>query len=341
MPIELGSFHVIIGMEWLSQHNVKIICGDKVVHIPINNETLVIRGDRSGTRLNIISCVKTQKYIKRGCCMFLAHITKKKSEEKRLKDVPIVYDFPKVFPRDLPGLPLPRQVEFQIELVPGAAPVTQAPYRLSPSGMQELSNQLQELTDKGFIRPSSSTWGAPVLCVKKKDGSFRMCIDYRELNKLTIKNQYPLPRINDHISTVQFLGQVIDSQGIHMDPAKIESIKNWAASTTPTEIHQFLGLAGYYRRFIEGFSKIAKPLTKLTQKITPVLALAYGSEDFVVYCDALHQGLGAVLMQRQKNLETLSLWHKVYSVHRSQKLTTYSRPEGTEHETASLNGITQ
>ncbi|GKB79203.1 putative reverse transcriptase domain-containing protein [Tanacetum coccineum] len=105
MSVELGSFNVIIGMEWLSQHNAKIICGKKVIHIPIENETLVIRGDRSGTRVNIISFVKTQKYINRGCCMFLAHITKKKSEEKRLKDVPIVRDFPEVFPEDLPGLP--------------------------------------------------------------------------------------------------------------------------------------------------------------------------------------------------------------------------------------------
>nr|GEV29574.1 reverse transcriptase domain-containing protein [Tanacetum cinerariifolium] len=114
--------------------------------------------------------------------------------------------------------------------------------------MKDLSEQLKELSDKGFIRPSSSPWGAPVLFVKKKDGSFRMCIDYRELNKLT------------------FLGYVIDSQGIHVDPAKIKSVKDWASPKSPTEICKFLGLAGYYRRFIEGFLKIAKPMTKLTQK---------------------------------------------------------------------------
>ncbi|GJW79271.1 putative nucleotidyltransferase, ribonuclease H [Tanacetum coccineum] len=380
----------------------------------------------------------------------------KKSKEKRLKDVPIIRDFPKVFPKDLPGLPPPRQVEFQIELVLGAASVARAPYRLAPSKMQELSNQLQELTDKGFIRPSSSPWGAPVLFVKKKDGSFRMCIDYRELNKLTVKNRYPLPRIDDlfdqlqgssvyskidlrsgyhqlrvreedilktafrtryghyefqvmpfgltnapavfmdlmnrvcrpyldkfiivfiddvliyskskeehekhlklilellkieelyakfskcefWISTVQFLGHVIDSQGIHVDPAKIESIKNWVAPTTPTEIRQFLGLAGYYRRFIEDEEE-AFQLLKEKLCSTPILALPDGSEDFIMYCDASHQGLGAVLMQRQKNLETLSLRHEVYSVHRSQKFTTYSRLEGAEHETASLDRITQ
>ncbi|GJR72851.1 putative reverse transcriptase domain-containing protein [Tanacetum coccineum] len=258
--------------------------------------------------------------------------------------------------------------------------------------MKELSEQLKELSDKGFIRPSSSPWGAPVLFVKKKDGSFRMCIDYRELNKLTVKNRYPLPRIDDlfdqlqgssvyskidlrsgyhqlrvreedipktafrtryghyefqvmpfgltnapakedcnakfskcefWIPKVQFLGHVIDSEGIHVDPAKIESIKDWASPKSPTEIRQFLGLAGYYRRFIEGFSKIAKPMTKLTQKkiqfvwgdkqeaafqllkqklcSAPILALPEGSEDFIAYCDASKKGLGAVLIQRVTN----------------------------------------
>ncbi|GJY36530.1 putative reverse transcriptase domain-containing protein [Tanacetum coccineum] len=141
------------------------------------------------------------EYMLKGYPIFLAHVTtnevEDKSEKKRLEDVPIVRDFPEVFPEDLPGLPLTRQVEFQIDLVPGAAPVARAPYRLAPSEMKELSEQLKELSDKGFIRPSSSPWGAPVLFVKKKDGSFRMCIDYRELNKLTVKNRYPLPRIDD------------------------------------------------------------------------------------------------------------------------------------------------
>ncbi|GJV43377.1 putative reverse transcriptase domain-containing protein [Tanacetum coccineum] len=122
---------------------------------------------------------------------------------KQIKDVPIVRDFPEVFPEDLPGLPPTRPVEFQIDLILGAAPVARAPYRLAPSKMKELSEQLQELSDKGFIRPSSSPWGAPVLFVKKKDGSFRMCIDYRELNKLTVKNRYPLPRIDDLFDQLQ------------------------------------------------------------------------------------------------------------------------------------------
>ncbi|GKC60843.1 hypothetical protein Tco_1088441 [Tanacetum coccineum] len=196
-------------MDWLVKYHTLIVCDEKVVRIPYGNEVLIIRGDScdSGSKLNIISYMKTQKYIEKGCQVYLAQVTSKKaedkSEEKRLEDVPIVREFPEFFLEDLPGLPPARQVEFQIDLVPGAAPVARAPYRLAPAEMQELSTQLQELSDRGFIRPSSSPWGALVLFVKKKDGSFRMCIDYRELNKLTVKNRYPLPRIDDLFDQLQ------------------------------------------------------------------------------------------------------------------------------------------
>ncbi|GJQ89648.1 putative reverse transcriptase domain-containing protein [Tanacetum coccineum] len=329
MAVELGSFDVIIKMDWLSKYHVVIVCDEKIVRIPYGNETLTVQGDKSNkgsnSRLSIISCTKTKKYIQRGCHVFLAHVSVKKTEdksgEKRLEDVPIVQDFPEVFPKDFLGLLPARQVKFQINLIPGAALVARAPYRLTPSEMQELSAQLQELADKGFIRPSSSPWGAPVLFVKKKDGSFRMCIDYRELNKLTVKNRYPLPRIDDLFDQLQGLSvysKVDLSEGVHVDPTKIESIKDWASPKTPTEILQFLGLTGYYRRFIEGFSKIARLMTKLTQKSVKyewgekeeapfqllkqkfcsalILALPEGTENFVAYCDASHKGLGAVLM---------------------------------------------
>ncbi|GJR76704.1 putative reverse transcriptase domain-containing protein [Tanacetum coccineum] len=211
MPIDLGSFDVIIGMDWLAKNHAVIVCDEKIVRIPYGNEILIVQGDKSDkekkSTLSIISCVKAQKYMEKGCQLFLAQVTvkenKDESKEKRLEDVPTVRDFLEVFPEDLPGLPPIRQVEFQIDLVPGVAPVARAPYRLAPSEMEELSTQLQELSDKGFIRPSSSPWGAPVLFVKKKDGSFRMCIDYRELNKLTIKNRYPLLRINDLFDQLQ------------------------------------------------------------------------------------------------------------------------------------------
>ncbi|GJS61714.1 putative reverse transcriptase domain-containing protein [Tanacetum coccineum] len=211
-----------------------------------------------------------------------------------------------------------------------ASPVVRSPYRLALSEMLELSNQLKELQEKGFIRPSHSPWGAPVLFVKKKDGSMRMCIDYRELNKLTIKNRYPLPRIDDLFDQlqVQFLGHVVNRNGIYVDPSKVESVKNWKTPESSTEIRSFLGLASYYQRFIKNFSKIAKPLTLLTQKNkayvwgdkqdeafqilkeklcnAPVLALPDGPDDFVVYCDASKQGFGCVLMQWGKVIAYVS-----------------------------------
>ncbi|GJU76020.1 hypothetical protein Tco_1273090 [Tanacetum coccineum] len=163
MPVELGSFDVIISMDCLAKYHAIIVCDEKTVHVSLENETLIIRGNGSNrgseTQLNIISCTKTQKYLLKGCLIFLAHVTTKdtkdKSKEKRLEDVPIIWNFPKVFPEYFPSIPPPRQVEFRIDLVPGAAPVARAPYQLAPSEMKELSEQLKEVSDKGFIRRST------------------------------------------------------------------------------------------------------------------------------------------------------------------------------------------
>nr|GEY94830.1 putative reverse transcriptase domain-containing protein [Tanacetum cinerariifolium] len=176
MPIELGTFDVIIGMDWLILHDAVIVCGKKEVHVPLKKRTLVVKGDDCVSRLKVLSCMKVKKYVDRRSYLFVVQVVEKEPTER---------------------------LKFEIELVPGAAPVARVPYRLAPSEMKELAKQLQELSDKGFIRPSSSLWGAPVLFVKKKDGSFRMCIDYRELNKLTIKNRYPLPRIDDLFDQLQ------------------------------------------------------------------------------------------------------------------------------------------
>ncbi|GJS72915.1 putative reverse transcriptase domain-containing protein [Tanacetum coccineum] len=244
--------------------------------------------------------------------------------------------------KDLPGLPPTRQVEFQIDLVPGAAPVARAPYRLAPSEMEELSTQLQELSDKGFIKTTVPRPGGATgfVCQKKDalpsntkeehDVHLRLILELLKKEELYAK----FSKCDFWLSSVQFLGHVIDSKGIHVDPAKIESIKDWESPKTPTEIRQFLGLAGYYRRFIEGFSKISKPMTKLTQKSVkfnwgekeetafqtlkqklcsaPILALPEGSENFIVYCDASHKGLGAMLMQREKVIAYASRQLKIY-----------------------------
>nr|GFB49655.1 putative reverse transcriptase domain-containing protein [Tanacetum cinerariifolium] len=156
MPIELGTFDVIIGMDWLVKQDTVIVYGKKVVHVPYKNKTLVVKGDRGASRLKVISCIKARKFIERGSQLFVAYVTEKYPQEKWIKDVLVMRDFPKVFPDNLSGLPPPRQVEFRIDLAPGAALIARAPYRLAPSEMKELAKQLQELSEKGFIRPSSS-----------------------------------------------------------------------------------------------------------------------------------------------------------------------------------------
>ncbi|GKB29599.1 putative reverse transcriptase domain-containing protein [Tanacetum coccineum] len=330
MPIELGTFDIIISMDWLVKHDTVIVCGEKVVRIPYGNKTLMVKSDK------------------------------------------------------------------------GATPVAHAPYHLAPSKVRELSVQLQELLEKGFIRPSSSPWGAPMLFVKKKDGSFLMCIDYRELNKLTIKNRYPLLRIDDlfdqlqgssvyskidlqsgyhqlrikkedilitafrtryghfefqvmpfgltnalavfidlmnrkafedylellkncrlglvyvnfskcdfWLDSVKFLGHVIDRNGVHVDPAKIEAIRNMAAPTTPTEKDKKYE---WGREENEAFELLKQKLCS-----APILALPEGTEDFIVYCNASLKGYGAVLMQREKVIAYASRQLKT----RKENYTTY------------------
>jgi hypothetical protein len=149
----------------------------------------------------VISMLKAERCMRRGCQTYLAYVIEEKAKSRELGDVPVVCDFPDVFPDDLSGVPPDREIEFQIDLLPGAQPVAKVPYHLAPSEMKELMAQLQDLLDKGFIRPSVSPWGAPVLFVKKKDGSMRMCIEYRELK--TVKNRYPLPQIDDPFDQMQ------------------------------------------------------------------------------------------------------------------------------------------
>src|SRR5262249_34145160 len=376
-----------------------------------------------------------RKLLRKGCYGYLATVIDKRVIPEGVDQIPIVNEFPDVFPEELPGLPPEREIEFEIELQPGVNPISIPPYRLAPVELNELKVQLQDLMDKGFIRPSSSPWGAPVLFVRKKDGSLRMCIDYRQLNKVTVKNKYPLPRIDDlfdqlqgasHFSKIDlisgyhqlkirkedvpktafrtryehyeflvlpfgltnapaafidlmnrifrpyldkfvvvfiddilvyfrsqeeheeylavvlqilrdnqlyaklskcefwldrvgFLGHIVSKEGIQVDPQKVEAVSNWPRPTNVTEIQSFLGMAGYYRRFVKDFSKIAAPLTKLTRKqvrfewddsceqsfqklkecLTSalVLTLPSGQGDYVIYCDASKIGLGCVLMQ--------------------------------------------
>jgi len=414
-----NSLDVILGMDWLTKHRGVISCSPRYVQVTHPWGTAV-------------RCVPQTERVQALLC---ALETKAYKTELTFRDVPVVCEFNDVFPEELPGMPPDRDVEFVIELMPGTAPIAKRPYRMSADELKELKKQLGELLEKGFIRPSASPWGSPVLFVKKKDGTMRMCIDYRNLNAVTVKNKYPLPRIDDlldqlskakyfskidlrsgyhqmkireedipktafvtrygqyectvvsfgltnapayfmnmmnkvfmneldkfvvvfiddilvysatkeehehHLRTVlerlsrnqlyakfskcefwleevAFLGHVLSGEGVAVDPAKIEAVKEWEQPCNVSEIRSFLGLAGYYRRFIENFSKIARPMTNLLKKenkfiwtpeceksfqtlkekltTTPVLALPDIHKDFVVYCDASRQGLGCVLMQ--------------------------------------------
>ncbi|GJX03513.1 putative reverse transcriptase domain-containing protein [Tanacetum coccineum] len=295
MPVELGSFDVISGMDWLANYHAVIVYDEKIVCIPFGDESLIVQGDRSvkgkNLTLSIISCAKTQKYMEKGCQVFLAQVSKKenevKSKEKQLEDVPIIQKFPKVFPKYFPRLPPARQVEFQIDLVPGSLP-----------------------------------WGALILFVKKKDGSFRMCIDYHELNKITVKNRCPLPIIDNLFDQLQGSSVYLKIDlrfSYHQLRVHDEDILKTAFRTR----------YGHYKFQVMPFGLTNAPAGEkeeaafqtLKQKlyIPLILAMPEGSENFVVYCDASHKGLGAVLMQKERVIaytsRQLKIHEKNYTTH--------------------------
>ncbi|GJS85278.1 putative reverse transcriptase domain-containing protein [Tanacetum coccineum] len=328
IPIELGTFDFIIGMDWLVKHNAVIVCVEKVIRIPYGNKTLIVKRDKGVSRLKVISCIKARK------CFLRSFQELPSSEASRYLN--------RILYRGLHLLHV-HHIDWPVEINRVSVTIC------------------KKLLEKGFIRPVHilEHW----LFVKKKDGSrteisraviwivchsviddnFAYSKDEEEHGKhlkiilelLKKERLYAkFSKCDFWLDSIQFLGHVIDRSGVHVDPAKIEAIKSWAAPTTPTEVRQFLGLAGYYRRFIEGFSLISKPLTKLTQKnkkyewgkeeeeafqtlkqklcSAPILALPEGTKDFVVYCDASLKGYGAVLMQREKVIAYASRQLKVH-----------------------------
>ncbi|KAL0556757.1 hypothetical protein IC582_005273 [Cucumis melo] len=439
LVLNMLDFDVILGMDWLVANHASIDCSRKEVTFnPPSMASFKFKGGGSRSLRQVISAIRASKLLSQGTRGILASMVDTREVDVSLSSEPVVRDYPDVFPEELPGLPPHREVEFAIELEPGTVSISRAPYRMAPAELKELKVQLQEFLDKGFIRPSMSPWGAPVLFVKKKDGSMRLCIDYRELNKVTVKNRYPLPRIDDlfdqlqgatvfskidlrsgyhqlrikdgdvpktafrsryghyefivmsfgltnapavfmdlmnrvfrefldtfvivfiddiliyskteaeheehlrivlqtlrdnklyakfskcefWLKQVSFLGHVVSKAGVSVDPAKIEAVTGWTRPSTVSEVRSFLGLAGYYRRFVENFSRIATPLTQLTRKgapfvwskacedsfqnlkqklvTAPVLTVPDGSGSFVIYSDASKKGLGCVLMQQGK-----------------------------------------
>ncbi|KAL0536191.1 hypothetical protein IC582_025130 [Cucumis melo] len=439
LVLDMLDFDVILGMDWLAANHASIDCSRKEVAFnPPSMASFKFKGEGSRSLPQVISAIRASKLLSQGTWGILASVVDTREVDVSLSSEPVVRDYPDVFPEKLPGLPPHREVEFSIELESSTAPISRAPYRMAPVELKELKMQLKELLDEGFIRPSVSPWGAPVLFVKKKDGSMRLCIDYRELNKVTVKNRYPLPRIDDlfdllqgatvfskiglrsgyhqlgikdgdvlktafrsryghyefivmsfgltnapavfmdlmnrvfrefldtfvivfiddiliyskteakheehlrmvlqilqdnklyakfskcefWLKQVSFLGHVVSKAGVCVDPAKIAAVTSWTRPSTVSEVRSFLGLASYYRRFVENFSRIATPLTQLTRKgapfvwskackdsfqnlkqklvTTPVLTVPDGSGSFVIYSDASKKGLGCVLMQQGK-----------------------------------------
>nr|GEY08950.1 DNA/RNA polymerases superfamily protein [Tanacetum cinerariifolium] len=348
-PLDMYDFDIILGNDWLINHRATIVCHTKsVIFSDLDKPEFVYQDSQLG---------------------LLASLMYTSSDGPSLETHPIVRDFSDVFPEEILGIPPKRKVKFGIKLIPGTQPIFKAPYRMAPIELKELKEKLQELLDLGFIRPSVSPWGASVLFVKKKDGSMRLCIDYRDRNRVTIRNRYPLPRIDDLFDQLQgrkffskidlkygyhqlreeheehlrivlgtlrqeklhakflkcefwlgqvaFLDHIVSANGITIDPAKVEAITKWPRLKTVTEVRSFLGLAGYYRRFVEGFSRLALPLTKLMRKgekfvwnkeqeksfeelkkrlvFAPILTLPSGSSGFQIYSDASKKGLGVYL----------------------------------------------
>ncbi|XP_031111972.1 uncharacterized protein LOC116015944 [Ipomoea triloba] len=194
----LDDFDIILGMDWLGKYRAQICCSkQKLVLRSPKGKRVSYKGAASQPDVRLVSMAKMRKYVGKRCEVFLCMVEDLNVDKKGIEQIPVVREFPDLFPDEIPGFPPEREVEFTIDLVPGTTPISKTPYRMAPIELQELKEQLQDLLDKGYIRPSVSPWGAPVLFVKKKDGGLRLCVDYRELNRVTVKNKYPLPRIDD------------------------------------------------------------------------------------------------------------------------------------------------
>ncbi|XP_073119703.1 uncharacterized protein [Henckelia pumila] len=362
----MPEFDMILEMDLLTKNAVVIDFQQRSVMVrPEGEESFWFEATRSLRRTHIISFMQAKQLVNDGCEAFLSIISLTELLARPdISDVDIIRDFEDVFPGDVAGIPPDREVEFSIDLIPNTVPISKAPYRLAPMEMRELKEQIQELLDKGFIRPSFSPWGAPVLFVKNKDGSLRLCIDYRRLNGVTLKvkesdvfktafrtryghyefhvmpfgmtnapavfmdlmnhvfqpylDQFVIVFIDDiliyskdreehsqHLKTVlevlreqklfakfekcefwldrvAFLGHIISKSGVEVDPSKVQAVKEWSIPRNASEIRSFLGLAGYYRKFIKGFSSIVVPLTALTKKNANVVADALSRKTAVI-----------------------------------------------------------
>ncbi|XP_049367958.1 uncharacterized protein LOC125832810 [Solanum verrucosum] len=317
--LDMLDFDVILGMDWLSPYHALLDCYAKTVTLAIPGIPRVEWRGTSGSYPNgVISHIRAQRMINRGCLSYLAFIRDIGAESPAMESIPVVQEFPDVFLEDLPAVPPVRDIDFSIDLEPGTKPISIPPYRMAPAELKELKDQIQDLLSKGFIRPSGAALFSKIdlrsgyhqLRIKPSDvakTAFRTRYGHYEflteadhvchlravLQKLRDEKLYvKLSKCEFWLESVAFLGHVVSKDGVRVDPAKIEAVQGWTRPTSPIEIRSFVGLAGYYRRFVQGFPTIATPLTRLTQQTEGV--------GFTVYCDASGVGLGGVLMQKGK-----------------------------------------
>ncbi|KAG8481067.1 hypothetical protein CXB51_025811 [Gossypium anomalum] len=339
--LPFGEFDLILGIDWLVKHRATLDCAIKqMVLRTTEGEEVMVIGERKDYLSNRVSALRAEKWIRNGCEAYLAFVSQSKAEELTVDKVKTVKEFQDVFPKELPGLPSNREVEFGIDLLPGAAPVSITPYRMAPKELVELKAQIQELLDRGFIGPSVSPWGAPLReasvfsKIDLRSGYHQLRFKEADIHKIAFRTRYghyefllsllmiliyseTEEKHDEHLrivlqvlrekklyvkfskckfwlTEVTFLGHVVSTEGIKVDPRNIEAILEWKPPRSVSEIQSFLGLAGYYRRFVEGFSVMAAQLTKLIRKGLE------SRKDFTVYSDASQMGLGCVLMQERK-----------------------------------------
>ncbi|XP_057520852.1 uncharacterized protein LOC130801109 [Amaranthus tricolor] len=299
--LEMEGLEVILGMEWLGKYKATIECREQRVSLEgPRGENVRYRKFQKGPKTNLVSTLELQRLMRQGHPVYLCHISQVGKKEEDPKNIAVVNEFLDVSPDEIPGMPPQREIDFTIDLVLGTGPISKAPYRIAPKEMEELKSQLDEFLDKGYIRPSVSPWGAPVLFVRKKDGTAFMCLmnqvfsayldkfvvvfiddilvyskdreDHEKHLRLVLqtlrdnKLYAKLSKYDFWLEKVLFLGHFISKEGVSVDPAKIEAVRSWSSLKNVTEVRSFLGLAGYYRRFVKDFSRIARPMTLLMKK---------------------------------------------------------------------------
>ncbi|XP_038979924.1 uncharacterized protein LOC120110029, partial [Phoenix dactylifera] len=297
--IDMHDFDIILGMDWLASQFATINCHEKQVNFQIPGDTkfsFVGSGAYSSPR--VVSAMQIKRLLRKESMAYIATVVNTRQSDQRLEDIRVVNEYPDVFPEDLPSLPPDREIEFAIDLIPGTTPISKTSYRMAPAEMKELKKQLQDLLNKGFIRPSISPWGAPVLFVKKKDGSMRLCIDYREINKVTIKNKYPLSRIDDlfdQLKGAQIFSKIDLHSGYHQLKIRAEDVPKTTFRTR----------YGHYE-FLS-FQELKQHLVS-----APILTLPSSGEGYTIYSDASKKGLGCVLIQNDKVIAYASRQLKSY-----------------------------